>query len=331
MISAIINTIQPFFQDITFYSQQYLDRYTFLVPLGIIGIWRWLVWMMKESIGLSYRPKTKPYQARVSIVTPVYNENPKIFKMALESWKENKPDEIVAVIDYTDKACIKIFKEFSNSFPKAILIITKIPGKREALATGIQKVKNEIVALVDSDTIWGDTVIRNGLPPFADSRVAGVATYQSVLNPKTFAQKIFDIQLDLRYRHEYPFLAAAGDALVCLSGRTALYRREVILPMLPKLVNETFLGKPVISGDDKRLTYLVLAAGWKVAYQSNSHVYTPGMKDLRSYLKQRIRWSRNSLRADLGAMLDGWPRRHPALFFFQIDKVLQSFVIILSP
>jgi len=169
------------------------------------------------------------------------------------------------------------------------------------------------------------------LPPFHDRRVAGVATYQSVLNPKTFAQKIFDIQLDLRYRHEYPFLAAAGDALVCLSGRTAFYRREVILPMLPKLVNETFLGKAVISGDDKRLTYLVLAAGWKVAYQNNSHVYTPGMKDLSSYLKQRIRWSRNSLRADLGAMLDGWPRHHPALFFFQIDKVLQSFVIILSP
>jgi parallel beta-helix repeat protein len=161
--------------------------------------------------------------------------------------------------------------------------------------------------------------------------VAGVGTYQNVLHPKTIAQKIFDIHLDLRYKDDFAFLAAAGDALNCLSGRTAFYRRSVILPMLPDLVNETFMGKPVISGDDKRLTYLVLAAGWKVGYQSNSQVHTPGMADLSSYLQQRLRWSRNSLRADLRAMGQGWTWKHKALLFFQLDKVAQAFVVILSP
>ncbi len=331
MLDTIINSMQLIFNDIVFYSQQYLDRYTFLVPLGIIGIWRWSVWMMKEIVGLHYHPKTQGYNAKVSIVTPVYNENPQIFTQALDSWKKNNPAEIIAVIDHTDLTCIDIFKEFKKSFSQAVLIVTKIPGKRQALADGIRVVKSEIVALVDSDTIWAEDVLRNGLPPFNDTNVAGVATYQSVLHPKTFAQKIFDIQLTLRYRHEYPFLAAAGDAIICLSGRTAFYRREVILPMLPDLVNETFLGKPVISGDDKRLTYLVLAAGWKVAYQNTSHVYTPGMANLGAYLKQRLRWTRNSLRADLKAILSGWPFKHPALLFFQVDKFLQSFVLILSP
>jgi len=331
MLDAIINSMQLIFNDVVFYSLQHLDRYTFLVPLGVIGIWRWSVWMMKEIVGLHYRPKTREYNAKVSIVTPVYNENPQVFTQALDSWKKNNPSEIIAVIDYTDLTCIEIFKKFKKTFSGAVLIITDMPGKRQALADGIKVVRSEIVALVDSDTIWSDDVLRNGLPPFHDKRVAGVATYQSVLHPKTFAQKIFDIQLDLRYRHEYPFLAAAGNALVCLSGRTAFYRHEVILPMLSDLVNEKFLGKPVISGDDKRLTYLVLAAGWKVAYQNTSHVYTPGMSSLREYLKQRLRWTRNSLRADLAAILSGWPLRHPALLFFQVDKFLQSFVIILSP
>src|SRR3989344_1758889 len=205
---------------------------------------------------------------------------PELFSRALESWKKNQPAEIIAVIDYTDKKCIEVFKKFSKDFPKAHLIVTHTPGKRPALADGIKVAKHEIVALVDSDTVWVDTTLKNGLPPFHDPRVAGVATYQSVLNPKTFAQKIFDIQLDLRYMHEYPFLAAAGNALVCLSGRTAFYRREILVPMLHDLEHEEFMGRPVISGDDKCLTYLVLAAGWKVAYQSNSHVYTPGMEDL---------------------------------------------------
>ncbi len=330
-MNTVIENILHGFHELPFYLQLYLDQYTFLFPIGIIGIWRWSVWMMKEIVGLHYRPKTKAYYADVSIVTPVYNENPKVFTHALESWKNNNPAEIIAVIDYTDQACINVFKEFQTTFPGAVLIITEVPGKRPALADGILRAKSEIVALVDSDTIWEERVIRNGLPPFHDWRVAGVATYQSVLHPKTFAQKVFDVQLDLRYRHEYPFLAAFGGPVVCLSGRTAFYRREVILSMIPDLVDERFLGKPVISGDDKRLTYLVLAAGWKVAYQSNSHVYTPGMRNLGAYLKQRLRWTRNSLRADLGAIRDGWPLRHPALLFFQIDKFLQSFVVILSP
>ncbi|KKU03458.1 MAG: Glycosyl transferase family 2 [Candidatus Amesbacteria bacterium GW2011_GWB1_47_26] len=331
MLNTIINNVGFIFNSAAFYSQQYFDRYSFLVPLGVIGIWRWSVWMIKEVIGLHYRPKTKEYNAKVSLVIPVYNENPQVFTQALNSWKKNNPSEIIAVIDYTDLTCIEIFKKFKETFSGAKLIITKTPGKRPALADGIKVAKSEIVALVDSDTIWDDNVSRNGLPPFVDPKVAGVATYQSVLQPKTFAQKVFDIQLDLRYRHEYPFLAASGDALVCLSGRTAFYRREVITPMLSDLVNEKFMGVPVISGDDKRLTYLVLAAGWKVAYQSTSHVYTPGMAELGAYLKQRLRWTRNSLRADLSAIFNGWPIRHPALLFFQIDKFLQGFVVILSP
>lgn len=317
--------------DLLFYGQQYLDFHRFLIPLGIIGLWRWSVWLFKELVALRYRPKSKPYKSSVSLVTPVYNENPTVFKKALESWKKNGVTEIIAVIDYTDKVCIQAFKEFSKTFKEANLVITKIPGKRPALAIGIKKAKYDIVALVDSDTLWADHVLKNALPPFNDKRVAGVGTYQSVYKPKTLAQKIFDIQLDLRYKDEMPFLAAAGDALVCLSGRTAFYRKRVIVPMIPDLLNETFMGQPVISGDDKRLTYLVLAAGWKVAFQNNSRVYTSGMADLKSYLQQRLRWSRNSLRADLRAIFEGWPFRHPALVFFQFDKVAQAFVVVLSP
>lgn len=323
--------IDAFYSNIVFYFTQYADRYSVLFPLGIIGIWRWSVWSLKEIVGWNYKPKTGKYDASVSVVTPVYNEDPKLFAAALVSWEKNNPKEIIAVIDYADKDCILVFNNFARNNKRAKLIVTEKPGKRPALADGVEKATSEIVALVDSDTIWANNVIRYGLPPFQDAKVAGVATYQNVWEAKTFAQKIFDIQLDLRYMHEYPFLAAAGDALVCLSGRTAFYRRSVILPMMDDLVHEKFLGSPVISGDDKCLTYLVLKAGYKTAYQSNSHVYTLGTKDLRSYLKQRLRWTRNSMRADLKALFSGWPFKYPALLFFQIDKILQSFVIILSP
>jgi cellulose synthase/poly-beta-1,6-N-acetylglucosamine synthase-like glycosyltransferase len=68
----------------------------------------------------------KPYKATVSIVTPVYNENPQVFKLHF-IWKGNKPSEIIAVIDHTDKTCIQIFKDFAKKEKRSKLIITKSP------------------------------------------------------------------------------------------------------------------------------------------------------------------------------------------------------------
>jgi hypothetical protein len=50
---------------------------------------------------------------------------------------------------------------------------------------------------------------------------------------------------------------ARKGAVSCLSGRTVAYRRSVALEVLPELVNETFFGRPCVSGDDGRLTWLV--------------------------------------------------------------------------
>jgi hyaluronan synthase len=90
-------------REATFYFYQYVNIHPYLLPLGIIGLWRWSIWLFKELVGLRYRPQTKEYKAKVSLITPVYNENPDVFKQALLSWQKNKPAEIIAVIDYSDK------------------------------------------------------------------------------------------------------------------------------------------------------------------------------------------------------------------------------------
>lgn len=307
------------------------DMIAFYFPLGIIGFWRWGTWLSKKTIALFYTPTRNTYSSSVSIITPVYNEDPLVFSDALASWVKNKPNEIIAVIDYTDTKCISIFKEFAKKHASARLIVTRIPGKRPALAMGIRRAKSNIVALVDSDTIWEKDTLGHALSPFADPKVGGVGTRQNVLKPKTLAQRIFNIQLDTRYLEEMPFLAASSDALTCLSGRTALYRKAVLLPMLDKVVNETFHGKKVISGEDKRITYLVEQAGWKVAYQSNARVYTHGVEGFTTFFNQRLRWSRNSWRADLRALKEGWVFKHPVLAFHLIDRAVQPFTSVVSP
>lgn len=317
--------------DIHFYLSRYLDLFPFFIPLGFVGIWRWDVWLTKKVIGLFYKPKKAGFKSSVSVVTPVYNENPGTFQTAIESWAKNSPNEIIAVIDYTDEVCINLFRSFSKKFKGARLIITKTPGKRDALADGIKAAKSEILALVDSDTIWTEGTLKNALAPFNDEKIGGVATKQSVLKPRTIAQKLFSIRLEQRYWDDIPFLATVEDVLVCLSGRTALYRKKAIMPILDQMTNEKFMGQKAISGEDKRLTYLIEAVGWKTTYQSNSQVYTTGVEDIKTFISQQVRWTRNSWRNDLRAISDNWVFKHLIFSLYLIDRAIQPFTLLVSP
>ena len=308
-----------------------------LIPVGIIGFWRWGLWLVRKIVGSRYKPIVPSgYTTSTSIVTPVYNEDPPTFRNALESWLANAPNEIIAVIDYSDEACIQEFRKFEEACAATgavttRLIVTRKPGKRAALVDGIQVANGEIIFLVDSDTSWEKDVLARSIAPFEDPEVGGVTTRQNVLQPKTIAQRLFDLYLDIRYLEEIRFLAAAGDAVTCLSGRTAVYRRSAVLPLMDGLANETFWGQKVIAGDDKRLTHLLQAAGWKVRYQENARVYTPGMTALRQFIRQRVRWARNSWRADLRSIFSAWLWRHPVLAFYSIDRLFQPLTSLVAP
>lgn len=302
-------------------------------PLGAIGLYRWSVWITKKVVARKYKPVAKNgYGDTLSIVIPVYNEEPPVFQRALASWLGNNPDEIIAVIDHTDQVCIKIFKKFQTENKNSQLIITKRPGKRQALADGIKAAKYNIIALVDSDTIWDPDIKETLLTPFADPSVGGVGPRQDVLDTNTLARRLFNIHLDHRYFDEMTYLAVVGNALTCLSGRTALYRKEAIKDLVEKLENETFWGIKCISGDDKCLTRLVQEKGWKVRYQGNVRVLTPGASDLRTLFKQQLRWTRNSYRSDLKSITSKWIwKREKLLAYHMIDRFTQPFTLIIGP
>jgi hyaluronan synthase len=309
-----------------------------LVPIGIIGAWRWTVWLIKKATATVYEavePRKIPKDVRglsFAIITPVYNEDPHIFRNALNSWWENKPDELVAVIDKSDTECINVFNDFSKHKPSAKLIVTSKPGKRAALVDGILASCSDIVALVDSDTIWGSNIRDNVLAPFqADPSIGGVTTRQHPISRGSLWQKMTDVFWDMRNYYDLPAQTAAGRALSCLSGRTSLYRRKIILHKLDFFLNEIIFGRKKESGEDKCLTRLVQEQGWKTYYQINAVVYSSAASDFKTFWSQRLRWSRNSHNSDFVSLRDGWAWRHPYLAFFMLDRFISTFTLFLGP
>jgi hyaluronan synthase len=303
----------------------------FLIPIGLLGLVRWAMWLFKRIPALFYRPITNTYTTTATIVTPVYNEDPALFRRAIESWLANKPDRIIAVVDVTDTTCMAIAKEY----PGVDVIPIDVPGKRPALAVGVDATTTEIVVLVDSDVIWEPDVLQKIKMPFADPQIGGVGTrqhmYPSDGKKPTLWERLADIYLDIRYSDEVPATTRWGRAVSCLSGRTAAYRTKVLQGLREPFLNEKFLGTPCMSGDDKRYTCLILQQGYRTWNQLDANVYSTFKPDFKGFVKQRIRWSRNSFRSDLRALWQGWVWRHPYLAFNLIDKTIAPFTLLIGP
>jgi cellulose synthase/poly-beta-1,6-N-acetylglucosamine synthase-like glycosyltransferase len=302
-----------------------------LVPIGILGFFRWMMWLAKRLPALFYRPIQNDYNCTATIVTPVYNEDPVLFRRAIESWIVNKPNRIIAVIDVTDTRSMDVARGYSE----VEIIVIDVPGKRPALAMGVDASDTDIVVLVDSDVIWEDDVLTKLKMPFVDPLIGGVGTRQHMYPTNglraTLWERLADIYLDIRYADEVPATTRWGRAVSCLSGRTAAYRTKLLQSLREPFLNETFNGIACMSGDDKRYTCLVLQNGYHTWNQLNAHVHSTFNPKFKGFVKQRIRWSRNSFRSDLRALWQGWVWRYPYLAVMLIDKTVAPFTLLLGP
>lgn len=292
-------------------------------PLAIAGAIVWGLWIYRFVLSRRARPIVTDFRAATSVIVPSFHEDPEILMSALESWRAQKPDEIIIVLDVEDLEAFRRITALGDDTVRPVLF--HHVGKRSALGAGIRLAKHEILVLTDSDTWWLPGLLVNVQMPFADAAVGAVGTHQNVYQRESSVwRRMADWLVNLRYLDYVPAMGRAG-AVPCVSGRTAVYRKSAVVPVLEHLENEYFMGRRCISGDDGRLTWLVLASGYKTVHQSTARAVSMFPSSFRAFVKQRVRWSRNSYRCYLTAIAMGWLWRVP---FVTKVTVLQ---ILLTP
>lgn len=291
-----------------------------LLPLGLAGIVVWGLWLYRAISSRFCRPIVTDFRATTSVVVPSYREDAQILGECLRSWLAQDPTEVIVVVDVDDAECIRMLRSVED--PRLNVLEFRHEGKRSALGAGIRTARSEIVILADSDTRWLPGLVEAVQMPFKDPAVGGVGTQQNVYARRTSVwRRIADWMVDLRYYDMVPAMGRRG-AVACLSGRTAAYRREVILQLVPYLEHEFFLGRRCVAGDDGRLTWLVLAAGYKTVHQRSARALSMFPDTFRAFVKQRVRWSRNSVRTYLTAIWKGWLWRAPNVTKIMVLQIL---------
>ena len=291
-----------------------------LLPIGVVGALSWSIWLIRKVLSARYRPTVNDFRTTTSVVVPSFREDPDVLERCLASWLSQGPTEVIVVLDVEDAEAFS--RLTARDDPRLTVISFPHEGKRSALGVGIRAARFEVLVLCDSDTHWQPGLLDAVQMPFADPAVGAVGTRQNVYLPtSSIWRRIADWIIDLRYLDYVPATSRAG-AVVCVSGRTAAYRRSAVLPVLENLEHEFFLGRRCIAGDDGRLTWLVLASGYRTVHQDSARALSMFPNSFRAFCKQRIRWSRNSYRCYLTAVWKGWLWRVPLVSQVTVLQIL---------
>ena len=298
--------------------------------------------LSRYFVAVFYRPVPidPDFTPGVSIVIPCFDEENMIQRTILGCINQDYPLdklEVIIVDDCSNDNSFEKIKEIVDELriresrydtQNRIRYIRqeKNAGKREAMAVGSLMAKHELMVFVDSDSFLDPFAIRNLVQPFKDEEMGGVSGRTDVAN--TFSSTLTKMQ-SVRYYIAFRIMKAAEsyfDAVTCLSGPLACYRKDLILKYLEDWRNQKFLGERATFGDDRSMTNFILRHN-RTCYQDTAICATIVPSTHSVFLKQQMRWKRSWLRESLIAARFMW-RKEP---FMALSFYMGLLIPILAP
>ena len=263
----------------------------------------WIMWGIKFILSCFYKPWHNDYTDATTVIIPTYKEDKEILAESVNRVLAHSEDVVTEVIIVTDEREPDITQWCREQWNISRVRVVEAPiGKRQAVRLGIESATTDLVVIVESDTFATPGSIDELIKPFIDKRVGGIVGDQLIYDPYDSVVNLFNNWVELiKYRFSVPALSLFGQVTV-LGGRCVAFRREAVLPLMPSLVDEEFFGRQCVSGDDGRLTSLLMQAGWRSVYQSSAIFLTVSPPTFRTLAKQRLRWFRNSCRRTIRAL-----------------------------
>ena len=248
-------------------------------------------------------------------------------------------------------------QELAESVDPQRIRVVAVPfaNKRLQMARGIKEVTTDIIVFADDDAIWPPALLPYVLACFEDQKIGGVGTSQRVqpIGEKfTVWETLAAFRLTIR-NIEIAASTHIDGGVCCLSGRTAAYRTVILKDpeFIYGFTHDYWLDKYHLnSGDDKFLTRWMVSHGWSTYIQCCQEAeLLSTMKPNWRFLKQVLRWTRNTWRSDMRSLFMErhiWIS-HPYVAFTmvchlapmfsrsltdtQVDKLFNPFTLLAGP
>ncbi|WP_181767617.1 bifunctional polysaccharide deacetylase/glycosyltransferase family 2 protein [Streptomyces albidus (ex Kaewkla and Franco 2022)] len=255
----------------------------------------------------------------VTVLVPAYNERECIANTVRSLMNSDHPVEVIVIDDGSTDGTPEIVEALR--MPGVRVVRQPNSGKPVALNTGLQHASYELIVMMDGDTVFESTTVRELIQPFVDPRVGAVAGNAKVGN----RHKLIGAWQHIEYVMGFNLDRRMYDMLRCMPtipGAVGAFRLSA-LRRVGGMSDDTL-------AEDTDVTMALHRDGWRVVYAEKARAWTEAPVTVKQLWSQRYRWSYGTMQAiwkHRRAVVERGPSGH----FGRVGLPLVSLFMVLAP
>lgn len=266
----------------------------------LVGVLRYLVGAIMRiahpGIGCV---KDYSYTPSLSILLPAFNEGEAVYSTIQSIFASDYQGllEVIVTDDHSVDDTAKWIAKAAQDFPnvKAVYNDPNL-GKTQTILNALAMSSNEVVMIVDSDTILGPTCIREMMACLGDSRLGAVGAPAIVRNPDENALTAFQVFIYYLGFQLYKQPENAIRQVGVIGGYAFAMRRTAFEEVRPALEARNWFGCKVKDGEDRFISHTLLLNGHGTYMDEKALCYTRVPDTFKTYWGQQLRWRRTTIR-----------------------------------
>ncbi|WP_328911390.1 bifunctional polysaccharide deacetylase/glycosyltransferase family 2 protein [Streptomyces sp. NBC_00234] len=227
-----------------------------------------------------------PLARPVSVLVPAYNERECIAATVRSLVASDYPVEIIVIDDGSTDGTADIVQALR--LPNVRVVRQRNAGKPAALNNGIAHARYDIVVMMDGDTVFEPSTVRELVQPFADPRVGAVAGNAKVGNRDSLIGAWQHIEYVMGFNLDRRMYDLLG-CMPTIPGAVGAFRRDA-LDRVGGMSEDTL-------AEDTDVTMALHRDGWRVVYAENARAWTEAPESVQQLWSQRYRWSYGTMQA----------------------------------
>jgi cellulose synthase/poly-beta-1,6-N-acetylglucosamine synthase-like glycosyltransferase len=266
-----------------------------------------------------FRWGSAPVTEPVSVLVPAYNEAKCIENTVRSLMAGEHPVEVLVVDDGSSDGTARIVEDLL--LPNVRVVRQHNAGKPAALNRGLANARHDIVVMMDGDTVFEPSTVRELVQPFADPSVGAVAGNAKVGNRDSLIGAWQHIEYVMGFNLDRRMYDILG-CMPTIPGAVGAFRRSA-LERVGGMSEDTL-------AEDTDITMALHRDGWRVVYAEKARAWTEAPESVQQLWSQRYRWSYGTMQA-IWKHRRAVVERGPSGRFGRVGLPLVSLFMVLAP
>ncbi|MER5194194.1 glycosyltransferase [Streptomyces sp. NPDC002755] len=262
-----------------------------LAVIGVLVISRFGLMLLLSALharrvrrpGFGWGPAiTEP----VSVLVPAYNEAKCIENTVRSLMASEHPIEVLVIDDGSSDGTARIVEDMG--LPNVRVVRQLNAGKPAALNRGIANARYDLIVMMDGDTVFEPSTVRELVQPFGDPKVGAVAGNAKVGNRDSLIGAWQHIEYVMGFNLDRRMYDVLG-CMPTIPGAVGAFRRSA-LERVGGMSDDTL-------AEDTDITMAMHRDNWKVVYAEKARAWTEAPETVQQLWSQRYRWSYGTMQA----------------------------------